>query len=131
MAKLREHGFLNDQRFAEHYAVARRDTQGFGKMRVLRDLRQRKVASTVAGNAVEQAFAGTLENEMVESFLRRKYRNVDLSVHLQEPRNLQSAFRKLRYAGFGTSASITVLKRFAAAAEELEDGDEQEQDSIS
>ena len=128
LAQLREHGFLNDERFAEHYALARRDTQGFGKIRVLRDLRQRRVAPAVAGGAVEQVFAGTDEEELVKNFLVRKHRNVDLHAYLQDPKHLQSAFRKLRYAGFGASPAIKVLKRYASAAEELEDDAEPEAD---
>jgi regulatory protein len=38
LAKLKESGYLNDQRFAENYATARLEDQGLGKMRVLRDL---------------------------------------------------------------------------------------------
>ncbi len=131
LAYLRENGLLNDERFAEHYALARRDTQGFGKMRVLRDLRQRRVAPPVAGSAVEQVFAGTNEEELVESFLERKYRNTDLHDYLQDPKHLQSAFRKLRYAGFGMGTAIKVLKKYAQAADALEENAELEEDSSS
>src|SRR5215218_10175713 len=48
LAKLREYGYLNDTRFAESYATWRKDNEGFGKMRVLRDLQQRRVAPKVA-----------------------------------------------------------------------------------
>ncbi len=128
MAKLGEFGFLNDGKFAEHFAQVRKDSQGFGKMRVLNDLRTRRVPSDLAGDAVALAFSGTEEVDLVKAFLERKYRNTDLQAYLQDPKHLQSAFRRLRYAGFGAGPSITVLKRFAAAAEELEDmGSEDEE----
>jgi len=44
MAKLKELGYVDDRKFAENYAAARLENEGFGKMRVLRDLRQRRVA---------------------------------------------------------------------------------------
>jgi len=120
ISRLRDSGYLNDTNFAESYARARREGQGFGKMRVLRDLRQRRVAPGVASKAVEGAFADANETEMIENFLARKYRTVDLGAFLQEDRNLRAAYRRLRYAGFSSGASIRVLKRYAAQADELE-----------
>src|SRR4051812_44476987 len=76
--RLREHGFLNDARFAEGFASARRDSGSFGKARVLRDLRQRRVAPPLAEKAVSEAFADTDEDQMIQSFLLRKFRNVNL-----------------------------------------------------
>jgi regulatory protein len=119
ISRLREHGFLNDSRFAEGYARARRENDGFGKIRVLRDLRQRRVAPGLAAAAVEREFKDIDEGEMIESFLARKYRTVDMSVFLQEDRNLRSAYRRLITAGFSSGASIRVLKRYAAQADEL------------
>jgi regulatory protein len=124
LSKLSDYGYLDDARFAESFATARRDNQGFGKQRVLRDLKLRRVAGTVAEKAVGDAFAGTDETTMVKEFLERKYRNKDLSVFLQDPKNLASAFRRLRYAGFAAGPAIKVLKRFASDADALEDQEE-------
>jgi len=41
-------------------------------------------------------------------------------VLLKDQKELASAFRKLRGAGFSTGNSIRVLKKFAAEAEQLE-----------
>jgi regulatory protein len=124
LAKLQESNFVNDRRFADSYANARLDNQGFGKMRVLRDLRQRRVTSQVAEKAVEQAFEGVDEVQLIERYLERKYRSVDLAQFLSEEKNLASAYRRLRTAGFGSSNSIRVLKRYASRAEELEGEEE-------
>jgi regulatory protein len=121
ITKLRDYGFLNDTKFAENFAAWRRDNEGFGSMRVLRDLRQRRVAPTLASEAVQQAFDGTDETARIEAYLERKYRNVNLREILQEEKKLQSAYRRLRYAGFSSDVSIKVLKRYAAQAERLED----------
>jgi regulatory protein len=120
LAKLREIGYLNDQRFAENFASARLENQGFGKMRVLRELRQRRVAPKLAEQVTEQAFQDTNETDLIEAFLKRKYRGKQLGPFLAEEKNLGAAFRRLRYAGFSSSASIRVLKRYASRAEELE-----------
>jgi regulatory protein len=121
IAKLRDYGYLNDNKFAESYASWRKENEGFGKMRVLRDLRQRRVAPTLANEAVERAFKDTDETEQIQAFLARKFRNVDLGELLQEDKKLQSAYRKLRYAGFSSGTSIRVLKRYAHKADQLED----------
>jgi regulatory protein len=120
LAKLREIGYLNDQRFAENFASARLENQGFGKMRVLRELRQRRVAPQMAEQVTEKTFEETNETDLIEAFLKRKYRGKDLGTLLKEEINLASAFRRLRYAGFSSSESIRVLKRYASRAEELE-----------
>ena len=69
IAKLRDYGYLNDNKFAESYASWRKENEGFGKMRVLRDLRQRRVAPTLADEAVERAFKDTDEIEQIQAFL--------------------------------------------------------------
>jgi regulatory protein len=125
LAKLREFGYLNDQRFAENFATARLENQGFGKMRVLRELRQRRVAPKLAEQVTEQAFQDTNETDLIEAFLKRKYRGKQLGPFLAEEKNLAAAFRRLRYAGFSSGASIRVLKRYASRAEELESMDEE------
>ncbi len=125
LARLKESGYLNDQRFAESYASWRRDDGGFGKTRVLRDLMARRVAPAVAKQASDKAFEGADEVAMIEKFLARKYRGKDLGALLQEEKHLASAYRKLRTSGFSTGNSVRVLKRYAAQAELLEDSDEE------
>jgi len=124
IARMRDHGYLNDRQFAETFAAARRDNQGLGQARVLRELRVRRVASGVAEQAVRNAYQETNEAALAEAYLARKFRNKDLASELQDPKNLASAYRRLRYAGFGSAASIRMLKRYAAQAEELASGEE-------
>jgi regulatory protein len=128
LGRLKEAGMVNDRRLAANFAEWRRDSQGMGKTRVMRDLMARRVAPAVAKEAVETAFEGVDEVAMIEAFLKRKYRGKDLGALLQEQKELASAFRKLRGAGFSTGNSIRVLKRYAAEAERLEElGDDVEQ----
>jgi regulatory protein len=121
IAKLREYGYVDDERFAASYATARRDSGSVGRSRVLRDLRQRRVAPGVAQEAVQQAFEDVDEFAAITAWLDRKYRSVDLKDYLQDPKHLASAYRKLRYAGFASAPAIRALKRFADRADELED----------
>jgi regulatory protein len=125
LARLKEAGVVNDRRFAGSFAEWRRESQGMGKTRVMRDLMARRVAPAVAKEAVEAAFEGVDEMAMIEAFLTRKYRGKNLGTLLQDQKQLASAFRKLRGAGFSTGNSIRVLKRYAAEAEQLEEIEEE------
>jgi regulatory protein len=118
--RLKEAGFLNDRKFADSFANWRRDNQGLGQARVMRDLLTRRVAPAVAKQAVQAAYSGVDETSLIESFLARKYRGKDLGQLLTEEKNLSAAYRKLHAAGFSSGNSIRVLKRYAAQAERLE-----------
>lgn len=125
MARLKQSGYLNDQRFADSLANWRRENEGLGKTRVVRDLMARRVAPSLAKQAAEAAYRNVDEIAMIQSFLERKYRGKDLGALLSEQKHLASAYRRLRAAGFSTGNSIRVLKRYAAEAERLEDLEDQ------
>jgi regulatory protein len=118
LAKLREYGLVDDRRFSEAFASARLQNNGFGRFRVLNDLRRKRVAPAIAETAVNQAFTGTDEQQLVEQYLKRKYRNVDLRQFLKEEKNLASAYRRLRMAGFSSGSSMAVLKRYSQRVED-------------
>jgi regulatory protein len=129
IGKLKEVGYLNDQRFAESFASWRRDNDGFGKTRVLRDLLARRVAPAVAKKATEEAYFESNETALIEQFLTRKYRGKNLGALMssdnpEKEKHLASAYRKLRTAGFSMGNSIRVLKRYAADADRLEEMEE-------
>jgi regulatory protein len=120
ITRLKEAGYLNDRQFAESFATSRLENAGLGKMRVLRDLRQRRVAPKLAEQAVQKTFESSDEVKLIESFLGRKYRGKPLRQFLSEEKNLASAFRRLQYAGFSAGNSIRVLKRYAREPEALD-----------
>lgn len=128
LIKLREYGFADDEKFSEAFSLARLRNEGFGRSRVLRDLRTKQVPAKVAEEAIEKTFAGTSEAELIENFLARKYRSKDLIAFLQEEKNLASAYRRLRLAGFTSHASLDALKRHAKRSADWDVSDELEAD---
>ncbi len=133
LEKLKEYGFLDDQRYAENFAALRLQNEGFGKQRALRDLAQRRVAPAIAEGAVDQIYEGQNETALIEAFIRRRYRNADREKLFQQDKDLASAFRRLRVAGFQTGNIVRVLKQFAANPDkldevELTDGDAAEEE---
>ncbi len=120
LTKLKEYGFADDEKFSETFAQSRLRNDGFGKARVLRDLRTKRISSKVAEQAVDKTFADTSEADLIDNYLARKYRSKDLVEFLKEEKNLASAYRRLRLAGFSSNGSLNALKRHAKHAADWE-----------
>jgi regulatory protein len=129
LARLTESRLLNDDRFAESFTHARRDLRLFGPQRVRRELAQRQIANPLAEATIREAYAEVDETSLALAHLERKIRVSDPAAHFQDPKNLQSAFRKLVYAGFSPTAAGKALKQFSAHAADLEDFDPTVEDS--
>ena len=78
----------------------------------------------MAEKAVREAYQGVDEIELIEDFLRRKFRNTPLETHLAEPRHLAAVYRRLRGAGFSAGNVMRVLEQYAGEAGWLESGEE-------
>jgi regulatory protein len=119
--RLRDIGYLNDQRFAESYATARVENDGFGRIRVLNDLRAKRVTGELAEQAVARALGDKTEAELIEAFIERRMGSIAASEPIDDERKLAAAYRKLRRAGFSSGPVLTALKRLAARPEVLEE----------
>jgi len=117
LARLKQCGYLDDRRFAEDYTRLRRDDQGFGRFRVLRDLRARRVAPALAAKAVEQAYSDLDESTLIAGFLRRKLRHAKAPSSLDDPRRVASLYRMLLRAGFTSGKILEALRELAAQPE--------------
>src|SRR5205085_6170016 len=84
IGKLKDSGYLDDRRYAESYASSRLENEGHGRSRVLRDLRQRRIAPALAEKTVESTFRETDEVDLIEAYLKRKLRAKDLASWLSE-----------------------------------------------
>ena len=113
LSRLKEHGYLDDRRFAESFAAARLSNEGLGRTRVLQDLRQRRVAPGLAEKTVRQVYDGVDDEALIEDWIRKKYRMATREGLFQENKDLAAAYRRLLRAGFRTGEIIRVLKRFA------------------
>ena len=66
--RLVELNYLDDRRYAEMYTAVRLENDGFGKARILQDLRAKRVPGEFAEEAVARAFEDRNENEMVGEY---------------------------------------------------------------
>ena len=113
LARLKDRGYLNDQRFAENFAASRLANDKLGRTRVVRDLRQRRVAPALAERATRQVYQDVQEEALIEEWIRRKYRLAPREGFFREDKDLAAAYRRLLHAGFRTGDIVRVLKRFA------------------
>lgn len=128
LARLKENGYLDDRRFAEGFAAARLTNEKFGSSRVVRDLRQRRVAPALAEGTVKQIYEGVDESALIEDWIRRKYRTAPREGLFQDAKDLASAYRRLARAGFRTGEIVRALKRFAKDPDLLDNFEPPEED---
>jgi len=128
MDRLKDIGYVSDERFAESFARARVENDGFGKIRVLNDLRRHRIPGELADQAVEQALDGKTEAELIDAYIERRMPSVAQGGKIEDEKKLASAFRRLRRAGFTTRPILDALKNLAARPESLEDFPEEEPD---
>jgi regulatory protein len=123
LVRLKEHGYLNDQAFAETYARLRQENEKFGQRRVQQDLKQKGVADTLISETLEARYGQTDEEALARAHLERK--------RLHKPENEKETARIMRRlvgAGFSTGVIYKVLRQWdvpdetLAVLENLEDG---------
>jgi len=74
IARLREYGYLNDQRFAYSYASLKVKQRPLGRRRLQRDLKLKKVAGSIADEALELVYAETPEEQLLDAAIEKRIR---------------------------------------------------------
>jgi regulatory protein len=72
--RLKEYGYLNDERFAFSYASLKVKQRPIGKRRMQRDLKFKQVDSSVAEEALELVYAETPEAELIDRAIEKRTR---------------------------------------------------------
>ena len=72
--RLREYGYLDDERYAFGYASLKVRQRPLGRARLERDLKFKQVSSEVAGEALDQVFAETSEEDLLDRALAKRVR---------------------------------------------------------
>lgn len=74
IARLREYGYLDDERYALGYASSKVRQQPIGRRRLELSLARKKVERAVADEALDQVFAETSEAELLDRALEKRVR---------------------------------------------------------
>src|SRR5215472_844799 len=70
--RLKDHGYLNDAKYAASYSSFRRDNEKFGRRRVITDLKAKGVHRDVIEKAIEAVYDEVSDEAQARAFLRRK-----------------------------------------------------------
>jgi regulatory protein len=116
IARLREYGYLDDERYALGYASAKLRQQPIGRRRLKQDLRMKKVDNALADEALEQVFAETPEEELIDRAVEKRIR---LRGRPKTRAEAKSLFDYLLRQGF--PFELVSEKVRAASKAELED----------
>lgn len=114
LARLREHGYLDDQSFAETYARLRQENDKLGQRRVKQDLKQKGIHDDLISTTLEARYAATNEEALAREHLERK--------RLRKPENEKETariMRRLVAAGFSTGVIYKILRQWDVPDEAL------------
>ncbi len=100
VARLRELGYLDDKKFAEHYAYSLASNRAFGPHRIRRELKAKLVDYRTIEPALRRVFEETDERELLERALKKKLRTLRLPLTTSRLASLcQSLLRRGFSAG--------------------------------
>ena len=74
ISRLREYGYLNDERLAFSYASYKVKQKPVGRRRLERDLKLKKVENSVANEALEMVYAETSEDQLIDEAIAKRLR---------------------------------------------------------
>lgn len=98
IARLREYGYLDDERFAFSYASAKVKQRPIGRRRLQRDLKLKQVDNNVAEETLELVYAETPEEQLIDRAIEKRIR---LRGRPKTRAEAKSLFDHLLRQGFG------------------------------
>jgi regulatory protein len=118
--KLKELGYLSDERFAADYTRLRKENEKYGKRRVQQGLMQKGIAQELTQSTLATAYDEVDEVALAKEYVARK--------RMKKPegeKEVARSMRRLVGAGFSTQTIWKVLRGWGAELEEvdLEDGE--------
>jgi regulatory protein len=114
LARLREHGYLDDAAFAETYARLRQENEKLGVRRVRQDLQQKGIGTELIAETLEARYGQTNEEALAREHMERK--------RLRKPANERETariMRRLVAAGFSTGVIYKILRQWDVPDESL------------
>lgn len=97
ISRLREYGYLDDERFAFSYASLKVKQRTIGRRRLERDLKFKKVDSSTADEALELVYTETPEEQLIDRAIEKRIR---LRGRPKDRKEAKSLFDHLLRQGF-------------------------------
>jgi regulatory protein len=108
MARLKENGQLDDERYAQQFTRNRTQSRKEGKFRIQRELRARGVADSVINSALEESATQNDPAVVVRERIERKLKSYRGEI---DDKKIASIYGSLLRAGFPSDLIRTELKR--------------------
>jgi regulatory protein len=111
LARLKENGSLNDDRYAKQFTRQRTEIRRQGRFRIARDLRARGVPDAHIQSAIEDASDDSAERAAIRHRIDRKLKLTRGEI---SDKKIASLYRSLLAAGFPSDAIRRELKSITA-----------------
>lgn len=105
--RLREYGYLDDERFAQNYASLRIQQRPIGRQRLQRDLQLKKIDKQTVDDALNQVFEQTPEADLIDRAIAKRVRLRGLPKTREEAKKL---FDHLLRQGFSFELVIEKVR---------------------
>jgi regulatory protein len=115
LAKLKEYGYLDDERFAFGFASYRVRQKPVGRQRLARDLQTKKVSKETADATLELIYQETPEEELITRAIEKRIRLRGRPTTRQETKSLYDHLLRL---GFSYDLIIRKVREAADAPHE-------------
>src|SRR5580658_1877893 len=115
LARLKDLGYLSDERFAAEFTRSRQENDKFGRRRVQQQLFQKGIASELSNQTLTAAYQDVDEFALAKQYVQRK--------RMKPPANEKEtarAMRRLIAAGFTPKTVWKVLRNWGAEVEEVD-----------
>lgn len=113
--KLKEYGYLDDERFAFGFASYRVRQKPVGRQRLARDLQTKKVSKETADAALELVYQETPEEELIARAIEKRIRLRGRPATRQETKSLYDHLQRL---GFSYDLIVRKVREASDAGEE-------------
>jgi regulatory protein len=118
--RLKQLGFLDDRRLAEDYASWLTRNCAFGRFRVERELKARRVDPRAVEPALDQAFRESDEKALLERALDRKMRGLRLPLTRTRLFSLCNSLRRQGYRSDDILRAVRARPELAPVADDVD-----------
>jgi len=118
--KLKDLGYLSDERFAADYTRMRQENEKFGRRRVQQGLMQKGIAQDLTNTTLSKAYDEVDEVALARAYVARKRMKQPTGDREQKQKETAKAMRRLVAAGFTTKTIWKVLRDWVAELEEAD-----------
>jgi regulatory protein len=125
IARLRELHYLDDKKFAEHYASSLARNRAFGRYRIRRELKAKLVDYRQIEPALAQAFEESSERDLLEQTLEKKIRTLRLPLTRAKLAALCQSLLRRGFRGEDIMKAVRARPELKPITEDVELGEDE------